>query len=243
MDEFERKIMKYGLDHYEIVKDGDGYAESYSYYLWCNLPQLIELHRKIRDSQNIHFEKKTLNISVIINCAIIIEGFLYELLKQPITYLPEEDTLDSRFMNEIFEKLDNSSWTEIKKHYKLIFNRILQKETSEVNWKNIQYLFQFRNMLTHSKPIKYIVKFIDNKPTPIHIGKYELIYKFLIEKKLINEIDFPISMRTELVNSNVADFFWNETQEFLKNIARNNLEFKNGPICENYERAFKNKRN
>ena len=141
-------------------------------------------------------------------------------------------------MNEIFEKLDNSSWNEIRHHYKLIFNKVLPQETTENNWKSIQFLFQFRNMLTHSKPIKFIVKMIDNKPYPIHIGKYESIYKFLIEKKLINKICFPENMRTELINSNVADFFWTETQEFLKNIAKNNYEFANGPISDDFETAF-----
>ena len=101
----------------------------------------------------------------------------------------------------------------------------------------------FRNMLTHSKPVKFKVEVVNNEPKMTHFGSYENIYKFLLEKKLTNKVDIIKSMNTELINSEIADYFWNETQIFLKNVIKSDKQFKKSMIKDSYEIAFEYKNN
>ena len=115
----------------------------------------------------------------------------------------------------------------------------LQEITTQENWKSISYLFQTRNMLTHSKPVKFIINVIDNEPKMRHFDKYENVYKFLIEKRLIEKIDFRKTLETNLINSNVADFFWNESKVFIKNVMESDPKYKDMPINYTYTNIFK----
>lgn len=234
MDENDiiNEIKQFGLSSYEICKDFDGYAESSEYYAWWFFPELIEYHQKIRQKSSI---EKSINISIIINCAIVIEGFLYELTKQIIGVKIPDGTLEDRLHDELNRRLDKSSWNELVHLYKISTNSNLNELTDNENWKSITILFLFRNMLTHSKPVKFFINVIDGTPKMKHFEKYEIIYNFLIEKKLTKEVDFIKSMNTELINSAVADFFWKESKIFIKNIINSNNSFKHLPVYDDIE--------
>jgi hypothetical protein len=236
--EFNEKVEKFGLGSYEVVKDFDGSAESSEYYAWWYFPELIDFHRKIRDKVSIFH---IINISILVHSAIVVEGFLYELIKLHIGEMIGSDDLESRLHNEFNEKLDKSSWSDLKHYYKLAIDSELNLVTDNENWKSISTLFLFRNMLTHSKPVKFSVRVKDDMPTIKHFGNYESIYNFLLEKKLIQKVDIIKSMSTELINSNIADFFWNESQIFIKNVLNSDEDFNKLPIADSYEIAFEYK--
>ena len=93
-------------------------------------------------------------------------------------------------------------------------------------------------MLTHSKPIKFTVKEENGELKMRHFGNYELIYNYLLEKKLVKKVDFIKSMRTELINSEIADFFWENCQIFLKSLITNSENIKMLPVYDSYFNAF-----
>jgi len=221
--DFNRKVEKYGLGSYEVIKDFDGTAESSEYYAWWYFPELIDFHRESR-KQNSLFH--IMNISILINSAIVIEGFLCELIKHHIGEYTETKNLKTRLHKELNDKLDKSSWNDLKYFYLLSIGKDLHLSTTNENWKSINILFMFRNMLTHSKPVKFKGEVIDNELKVTHFGSYENIYKFLLEKKLTNKIDIVKSMNTELINSQIADYFWNETHFFLNNVINSDEQFK-----------------
>lgn len=233
--EFNEKIKKHGLGSYEIMKDFDGSAESSEYYAWWYFPELIDHHRECRKPNSL---LHIMNISILINSAIVIEGFLYELIKVHIGENIEINNLETRLHQELNEKLDKSSWNDLKYYYNLSIGVDLNLTTTNENWKSINTLFLFRNMLTHSKPVKFKVEVINNEPKTKHFGSYENIYKFLLEKKLTNKVDIIKSMNTNLINSEIADYFWDETQSFIKNVLKSNKEFEELPITDSYEIAF-----
>lgn len=240
IEEFNKKVEKYGLGSYEVMKDFDGSAESSEYYAWWYFPELIDFHRECRKQNSL---LHIMNISILINSAIVIEGFLYELIKLYIGENIEINNLETRLHQELNEKLDKSSWNDLKYYYNLSIGVDLNLTTTNENWKCINTLFLFRNMLTHSKPVKFKVEVIDNEPIMKHFGSYENIYKFLLEKKLTNKVDIIKSMNTNLINSEIADYFWNGTQIFMKNVLKSNKEFKELPITDSYEIAFEYKNN
>ncbi|WP_423149764.1 hypothetical protein [Rubrolithibacter danxiaensis] len=232
------KVEKYGLGSYEVMKDYDGSAESGEYYAWWYFPELIDFHRAIRQTvPTLHI----INISILINSAIVIEGFLYELIKYNVGEKLNDNSLEFRLNQDFNEKLDNSTWSDLKGYYKTATGLDLHSATSNENWKSISTLFHFRNMLTHSKPVKFTVKVVNNKPVMKHFGHYENVYNFLVEKKLVKPVNFVRSMNTDLINSAIVDFFWSETQIFLKNVLNSNKESYNPLIWESYEIAFEYK--
>ena len=238
INEFSQKVQKYGLGSYEVVKDFDGFAESSHFYAWWYFPELIDFHQELRDKIDL---KHIINISILIHSAIVVEGFLYELIKMNVGDMIEVKDLSSRLHEEFNDKLDRSSWSDLQHHYKMAIGEELYKSTDNENWKSITMLFLFRNMLTHSKPVKFRVTLDDEKPVVKHFGNYERIYKFLLEKKMIPKVDIIKSMSTELVNSDVADFFWKESQTFIKSVISSNKEFKDLPIQDSFEIAFEHR--
>ena len=240
IEEFYLKVEKFGLGSYEVVKDFDGTAHSSEYYAWWYFPELIDFHKKSRKQNSL---SHIMNISILINAAIVIEGFLYELIKQYIGEFIEINNLEARLNQELNEKLDKSSWNDLKHFYKLAIGNDLNLATSNENWKSINTLFLYRNMLTHSKPVKFKVEVINNEPKITHFGSYEDIYKFLIEKKLMKKVDIIKSMSTDLIDSEIADYFWDEAQVFINNVLQSNKEFDDMPIRDSYEIAFEYKSN
>ncbi|AVR46035.1 hypothetical protein C7S20_12650 [Christiangramia fulva] len=182
--------------------------------------------------------KQAINMSIVIHSALIIEGFIYEAIKQEAGLVMDDSDLDGRIYNFFDKKLDKSSWTDLNDFFKLVFNVSLKSLTDSDNWKCIVMLFYFRNMLTHSKPIKFSVKEEDGKLKMRHFGNYELIYNYLLEKKLIEKVNFIQSMTTELINSEIADFFWENCQTFLENIIENSENIKMLPVYDSYHNAF-----
>lgn len=238
--EFREKVEKYGLSSYEVCKDFDGYASSSEYYAWWYLPELIDFNREIRTKTRIFH---VLNISILIHSAIVIEGFLFELIKYYVGERIDQDDFECRLHTDFNEKLDKSSWSDLIKHYKTAIGKNLSSATNNENWKSITTLFHFRNMLTHSKPVKFSVKVIDDKPVMKHFGNYETIYQFLLEKKLIEKVDFKKSMHTTLIDSVISDFFWSESQKFIENVIKSDSEFQQTPIIDSLEIAFEYKNN
>jgi hypothetical protein len=230
------QIKKHGLNSYELAKDGEnGYAESAETYAWWLFPSLINFHQIIREEVNL---TEAINMSIIIHSALIIEGFIYEAIKQEAGLIKDDSDLDGRIYNFFEKKLDKSSWTDLNDFFKLTFNTRLKELTDSDNWKCIVMLFYFRNMLTHSKPIKFSVKEENGELKMRHFGNYELIYNYLLEKKLIQNVNFIKSMRTELINSAIADFFWDNCQDFLANIIENSENIKMLPVYDSYQNAF-----
>ncbi|WP_460219410.1 hypothetical protein [Psychroserpens sp. MEBiC05023] len=225
----------------EDVEDNDDYdyhEDSSKSNAWWQLPELNDYLISLRKNNRLEY---SLNISIIMNSAIIVEGFLYETIKDHVGEMVWNKTISDRLNTEFNKRLDNSSWNELINHFQTVFDFGLNSLTEPENWKAIMILFSFRNMLTHSKPIMFSVKMINKKPVMRHLGNYEKVYQFLVEKKLINKIDFYESMETELINSKIADFFWNEAQTFINNVVKQSTDIQGLPVEQSLKIAFEYK--
>jgi len=206
--------------------------------IWWELPQLVEFLRKSR-KDNIKLTD-SLNISIILHSATITEGFISQFMNDNLILLDNSSTLKGRLETEFIDRIEKSSWNELQKLYKLMFDKDLSAEVDHEIWKGISSLFTFRNLLVHSSPI--VVSSYEEKDSEETIisGKYKSIYNFLaIEKQIISKITYENSSPSmKLITDQSADFYWRNTKIFLENIL-SNQKIQSNLTETMFKRAFK----
>lgn len=190
---------------------------------WWELPPLIEFLRNLRKNKTKLIT--SINISIILHSATIIEGLISQLLNDDLVFIGDSPTLKGRLENEFSQRIERSSWKELQHLYKLMFGNDLSVETENEIWKGVESLFTLRNMLVHSNQMK-ITFYKENKTKNEKIrisGKYKKIYNFLAnEKKIINKISsVSTSPKLELITNKSADYYWENAIIFLKMILIN----------------------
>ena len=185
------------------------------YYIWGQYPQFIEWKLNHRN-ENSGELRRPINISIIIDCTTLIEGFLVSILQELFykkrTY---RDKLKSRLLDNLEAKLNNAQWTEYIRIFELIIGKSVKTYIGNENWKSISVLFSFRNQLTHGANIEFQFgkknsKGISTFKVP---GKYQTIFSYGDEKKLI-EIDL-ITEDIDILSNKFIDHFYSQTKEFI----------------------------
>lgn len=207
---------------------------------WWNLPPLIEFMRKSRIENTSITD--SMNISIILHSATIIEGFINELLNSALGYIGDNPTRIGRLESEFKQHLEKSSWIELQYLYKIMFGTDLSSDCTNEIWKSVISLFDLRNILTHSKRIR-VTAYEDNGTRKIKMDKkYKKIYDFLaLEKKIIELVDITHKYpEISIISNESADFFWDITTQFIYQI----IDIRKGEvnnIKDSVEKSFKNK--
>lgn len=204
---------------------------------WWYLPSLIEFLQKSRLENP--DQEYSMNISIILHSATILEGFLNELLSEYIGESINDKTWKHRLNHELNSRIEKSSWGDLQYLYKLIFGKDLSSNTDNDTWKGINSLFDFRNMLTHGKIIRLNVYKENGARKAKLTGKYEKVYNFLSnEKKLIEKVNLEMEYPSiDLVTNKAADYYWRTTFQFLTQVYKTRR--KDVPLIEDsFEMTF-----
>lgn len=204
---------------------------------WWYLPSLIEFLKKARNENP--GEKFCMNISIILHSAIIIEGFLNELLSDFVGMRMNDKSLEDRLNIELAQRIDKSSWLDLQYLYGLIFGRELSHDSGNAEWKGVNSLFDLRNMLMHGKTMRVSVYSKSGIRKVKLFGKYEKVYKHLAqEKKVIQQMNLKAEYpHVDLITNESVDYYWQTTKNFISCLVE--IHKNNMPTIESsFEIAF-----
>lgn len=105
---------------------------------------------------------QSINISSIILLCSYLESTLYYILSAIVrkNMKETETSLYLKLLNNCDDKIYKASWSQYIELSDLIFQKSLDKYTSNETWKGISILFNIRNFLVHGKLVKarYLMK-------------------------------------------------------------------------------------
>lgn len=181
--------------------------------IWCMLPNYINRIITLRNDKIIG---DVANISIILHSAIILEGFMCDLLVEEINIFSSKNTLIDRLEEDFKEKISRSTYKDFNNLYKLKFNSTIKDDLDDTGiYDSYDCLFEFRNKLIHSNSI-IVVYDSDTKKSRIN-SQYQKVYNHLLMNKLIEPIklDEGNNPSVDLINDMVADYFWKQTKGFI----------------------------
>jgi len=181
--------------------------ESNSYY---TLPSFIENLRKQRGEN----EDSNINFTVILLSTTIIESVIHDLLNQTIGDSFNLETINGRMYEELSIKVNKAPWTELNSFSKLILGKRLNDCVDSELWKSIQLLYDYRNHIMHGNSIAIEKSIINEQVHYTYTGKLKKVFDFLAEKKVLD------NEKPGILTSRIADYFWNETKEFVIKISK-----------------------
>lgn len=216
----------------------DEYDNSILHNAWWVLPDLIDWLIKKRQLKK--SPSYGINLTIILQTACLIEGFLYELISTEIGTPVYKKSLNDRLLIDLNLRLENASWILYQDLFKIVFAKKISDYTTNHNWKAINMLFNLRNMLTHGKTVE--LKFYDDKQLePIFTGKYSNLYSYYKEVKLIDvKSKAFIAGNVDFVSMESADYFYQEGKFLLEQLYLK-IGNTNEQIATSYEMAFSHK--
>lgn len=204
--------------------------------------QQLQRNNSSHEGRNCHLIRG-INAEIIITCYCIIEGFLEEaLLSKQIGegYSKKLSSKSASPMERIKFILQKVLFGCLKKHKTKYQQSLDLKERLKILgaqkvirsndlWKSIQILRQLRHFIVHGNLLKVKgTQKVYPDHHPIHqVGwgkdfsmqkKHKHVEDFLLEKKLIPHRMKEGGRIFELLSDNVADYFVDATEMFLKNI-------------------------
>lgn len=216
----ERKLT---TNKMKIIKGNPEYSVSVS--PWWFLASLNEFLQVSRIENKDYAD--SMNISIILNSATVIEGLINETLNMSINSLPGNESLIGRLEQELKLRIEKSSWGDLQNLYRIVKNKELSKDISSDVWKRTQSLFDFRNMIVHGKELR-ISTYTENniRRTKVH-GKYLKIYDYLqkemkvIEETSLSDGKYPT---ITLITNESSDFYWETARAFIKDFHESNKD-------------------
>ncbi|MBE0653670.1 MAG: hypothetical protein IH594_07715 [Bacteroidales bacterium] len=154
--------------------------ESHPYF---NLPGYVEELRSQRGEK----EDNNINFNIIILSTVLVESVLYDLLNETLENTKPIDDLHSRFLIDTQRRLNKASWNDINNLAEIIFGKKLNECVENELWKTIKYLFIYRNIAAHGKPVVLANIEVEGEIIKQYISKYKLVHEHLIEKNIINK--------------------------------------------------------
>jgi hypothetical protein len=181
---------------------------------YLNLPAFIEKLREQRDG----LENFNINFTIILLSTTVIESVLYDLLSLTIREKVDSDTIEGRLADDLLSKIDKGTWSTFNKTAEILFNKKLNICVNNELWNKIQNLFRYRNFISHGKPFTMNI-YKEGDETKFKIeGDISKVIQFLIQMKLVQ------AEKPAILNSDISDFFWESTKEFVSAIS---LKLKN----------------
>jgi hypothetical protein len=151
------------------------------------------------------------SIILLTNLALLVEGFLTDIIVGHIENSPEQE------LKDILEKIYSGQlkWKDLITKYSEYFGKDLNDIPA---FKSIEILFVFRNNISHGKTYSEnsisqndaqgkFVNFSTDK-------KYEKVRQYLIEMNVI-KYELVTANQPKILDSNVPNFFYFEVKRFL----------------------------
>ena len=181
-------------------------SETLAYF---NLPVFIEKLKTLRSEK----DNSNVNYTIILLSTTIIESVLFDIINLTLKYSYPKDPMQQRIFDKQIEKANKASWSELNDLIEIVFGKKLNECVSNNLWKSIKFLFIYRNILVHGKPIVVERNHKENKLEEDYVGKFKLIHEFLIENRVVLKTEHGI------LNDKVADYFWTQTKSFITNVS------------------------
>lgn len=200
--------------------------------IWDSLPSNISWQIYYRDKENyslvadrIQNLREGINISIVMNTASMIEGYLEEKIRIILFKQIQSKTLtefDKRLQNNFIKDLSNATFSKYNELYRVMLGidllELLGSSNNEL-WKDIQYLFKVRNIVAHSQSLQMEID-IDSdseKAAEVQfIGKFKDIQDYFVERS-INPSTFPegTNFKSMFFNDYVANYFFMKAKLFI----------------------------
>ncbi len=211
----------------KIKKNEEHPVEGVDIYPFAFYPEMIRWKiEKIKeiDDKNI---KRSIIISLIIDCACLVEGMLNMINREVLLLIHfKYGSLEHRLTSELEQRVENGSFTEqIYIFETLTDNKILDIVNNEL-WKSIKSLFTFRNNLAHGNVITIWGIETQEGNKKVASGKYKKIYDYFIENKLIDP--FGKDFENFFFSVKSSQYFFKSAMKFIwalsKNVPSNSKE-------------------
>lgn len=218
----------------------DEYDHASISFAWWSMPKFIDwLKNQRKFNPN---ETFGINLTIILQSATLIEGYLYELLSGECEGPLYNKSMEDRLLIDLNNRLSKASWLNYQELFLLIIGKKLSDFIDKESWKAINILFQLRNLLTHGKSVE--LKFYSRSQKEPEIkGKYKTIYEYYKEVKIIDvKSDDFAPGAVGFVTSESADFFFRKSRNLMDILYEKigKSEKYNGLIAESYEWVFNN---
>lgn len=184
-------------------------------------PELIEWKIKSRNESNTGDLNSTLNFSIIIDCACLIELALNSIINELlINSNLSEDEVKNRLLEMLMEKHEKGQFNDYITIYEILIGKSPKKIVDEELWKSIKILFQYRNKLVHGNSMEFFeVK--DKGNTRLEaFDSYKNIFAFIKEKKLA-KINLSTEINEIMATDQIIDYFYNCSIAFIKELVNN----------------------
>lgn len=190
--------------------------------LWYNQFELIrwKLRERNDNSLSVQAVKPSLNISIIISCCSVIEGYLFSVIKDHLFIAAHKNNIENdntqlldRVLYDYSEQLENATWSRYLKIFEIITGYSISESLEPTIFKAVSIMFQYRNQLAHGNEI--VITFIDSSgPGEIKPNsRYHKILKYGEEKKLVT-VDYA-NHNFNILTDQFIDHFYENTKQFI----------------------------
>lgn len=178
-------------------------------------PEIIQW--KLHQKENIEIDhlKLSIAISIIIDCACLVEGVLNTINKELIKDSGVKyGTLSQRLLELLEQRFEKGQFTD----YINVYNTLIGKDVRELMgnelWKTIRILFTFRNNLVHGNVIE-ISEYKSKRGIRNEVyNNYKSIFDYIKEKKLVDQ--FKEDPDYLLFNDSILIHFYKSSIDFIK---------------------------
>lgn len=194
------------------------------YYNCLSYTKWIRFQRDSKPYDKQEF-RTPININIIINSCVILEGFFFSLIKDQLFVAEHELSSDHRriekkknsnlltkMLYEYSQKLEEDSWTGYLRLFEMFTDTKIQRKNPE--WEAIQTLFKFRNILVHGNELEF--QFLDSGEITSANRKVKSIFEYC-RKNDLADIDRDKREINILTNRGV-DFFFEHMRMFAINV-------------------------
>lgn len=196
---------------------------STSFPVWLYYPSLIKWkiqQRDLLDKVEMDYLISTINASLINDMATFWEGIVFEMQTEIFfeRFAQREDGFQ-KSLNDYFDnKLSNATWSNYLEYFDLLLGEKLVGKMSNENWKSINAMFSFRNMLVHGKEIEIHYYEHNGKLHAESPYGFKKIFDFLKENKLLDFSFSPHLNTIDMLNKKVVDFFYENMITFIETL-------------------------
>lgn len=203
-----------------MIEGRNLYIPYYNHIQFLNY--LISERNLIPEHENMH--SHSTNITIILNSCMILEGFLFTILKDYLFIAKhrigegsmiekiDHPTLFTKFLLEYSNRLDENGWRDYLNLFELFTDCKIERNTEQ--WNAVDILFSYRNFLVHGNEIELFLSGDSISKIKIEPSNRKLnrIIEYLRVKGLINIDENKIQV--DLLNHKIADHFYYEMKRF-----------------------------
>jgi len=235
----ERDILISLLGNVEI-RDSISMSIISQHRIWTYITKTIQYNIKNLSGDPKDIPVSGLCLDIIVSTASLIEGIVTDHIVNELEFFlsdPLKKGKNEKYLKEIHLK----AWAWKKKILKYLNWNIDQLE----NFDLIENLFSLRNNIAHGKSYNIVETrgfkdkvLVRSKPVAIENENYFKVYRFLVEKGIVNDLIFHSVLSVEffLVPA-VAEYFYEGSKLFLNDFFRTIKLNSNLNMQPEYERA------